>query len=266
MGQLLSTLLLIIMGLAHIVACALFAVTMAVETENIHTKKADMQKHLSQLLAGVESSDKYSLSKKAKIEELVHKTRMDLEKIKEPVEHSATGSHLTVAEKKAHISKTLSKLLADVEGSTKYSDEKKTKVEELVHKMRTDLAKVSDHKVAPEPKTAPVPHTATTEEKKAHISKTLSKLLADVEMSPKYSDEKKAKVEELVHKMRADLKKVGAKSDVAPHENKVAKKARIQKVLSKLLGDVERSPKYSDAKKEKIEGLIHKMRADVDRA
>merc|ERR1711907_448283 len=136
-----------IMGLAHVVACALFAVAMAVETENIHSKKADMQRHLSQLLAGVESSDKYSLSKKAKIEELVHKTRMDLEKIKEPVTLSTAGSPMTVSEKKAHISKTLSKLLADVEGSSKYSDPKKSKVEELVHKMRKDLAKVSDHKV-----------------------------------------------------------------------------------------------------------------------
>merc|ERR1711907_850635 len=229
-----------IMGLAHVVACALFAVAMAVETENIHSKKADMQRHLSQLLAGVESSDKYSLSKKAKIEELVHKTRMDLEKIKEPVTLSTAGSPMTVSEKKA-------------------------KVEELVHKMRKDLAKVSDHKVAPEPAHAPVPHTATTEEKKAHISKTLSKLLADVELSPKYSDAKKSKVEELVHKMREDLKKVGANSHVKPQEEKHAKKARIQKVLSKLLGDVERSSKYSDEKKSKIEGLVHKMRADVDR-
>jgi hypothetical protein len=245
------------------------AAATAVETENIHSKKADMQRHLSQLLAGVESSDKYSLSKKAKIEELVHKTRMDLEKIKEPV--APTHAAPSVAEKKAHISKTLSKLLADVEGSSKYSDEKKTKVEELVHKMRMDLKNVGEKAVAPVHHAAPVSHVASTEEKKAHISKTLSKLLADVEGSSKYSDEKKTKVEELVHKMRMDLKKVGQTHTApvphaAPVEAKSTKKAHINKVLSKLLGDVERSPKYSDAKKEKIESLIHKMRKDVQRA
>merc|ERR1711935_578479 len=121
--------------------------------------------------------------------ELVHKTRMDLEKIKEPV--APTHAAPSVAEKKAHISKTLSKLLADVEGSSKYSDEKKTKVEELVHKMRMDLKNVGEKAVAPVHHAAPVEAKST---KKAHINKVLSKLLGDVERSPKYSDAKKEKI------------------------------------------------------------------------
>merc|ERR1711907_456615 len=118
-----------------VLAFALVGVAFAAEAQNVHTKKQSMQKHLSQLLEGVESSDKYSLSQKAKIESLVSKTRMDLEAIHEPEE----PKHVTVAEKKARIQKTLSKLLADVESSDKYSDEKKAKVEALVHKMRKDV-------------------------------------------------------------------------------------------------------------------------------
>merc|ERR1711918_108469 len=147
---------------------------------------------------------------------------------------------------------------------------------ELVHKMREDLEKVGKHEkkaaVAPE---APKP---TVAEKKAKISKTLSKLLADVENSVKYSDEKKGKVEELVHKMRQDLAKVGSHKEVKPMMDNVVesdnekepvvdraeKKARIQKTLSKLLADVENSDKYSDEKKAKVEALVHKMRKDVE--
>merc|ERR1712193_559986 len=89
--------------------------------------------------------------------------------------------------------------------------EKKEKVEELVHKMRQDLAKVGSHKevkpmmdnvVESDNEKEPVVDRA---EKKARIQKTLSKLLADVESSDKCSDEKKAKVEALVHKMRKDV-------------------------------------------------------------
>merc|ERR1711871_514726 len=188
-----------------VLAFALVGVAFAAEAQNVHTKKQSMQKHLSQLLEGVESSDKYSLSQKAKIESLVSKTRMDLEAIHEPEE----PKHVTVAEKKAHIKKTLSKLLADVESSDKYSDEKKAKVEELVHKMRADLEKVQEHKVEVQMEKHEAAPRQTVAEKKEHIKKTLSKLLADVERSDEYSDEKQAKVEELVHKMREDLEKVG---------------------------------------------------------
>merc|ERR1712178_493000 len=195
-----------------VLAFALVGVAFAAEAQNVHTKKQSMQKHLSQLLEGVESSDKYSLSQKAKIESLVSKTRMDLEAIHEPEE----PKHVNVAEKKAHIKKTLSKLLADVESSDKYSDEKKAKVEELVHKMREDLEKVQEHKVEVQMEKHEAAPRQTVAEKKEHIKKTLSKLLADVERSDEYSDEKKAKVEEIVHKMRKDLANVGhAKEEAA---------------------------------------------------
>merc|ERR1711968_52653 len=156
-----------------------------------------MQKHLSQLLEGVESSDKYSLSQKAKIESLVSKTRMDLEAIHEPEE----PKHVTVAEKKA-------------------------KVEELVHKMRADLEKVQEHKVEVQMEKHEAAPRQTVAEKKEHIKKTLSKLLADVERSDEYSDEKKAKVEELVHKMREELEK-----DEDREAKVAAKKQHIQKTL-----------------------------------
>merc|ERR1711918_278728 len=151
----------------------------------------------------------------------IHKMRKDLANVghakaeaKVPVHKEMEKDEdreAKVAAKKQHIQKTLSKLLADVENSDKYSDEKKGKVEELVHKMRQDLAKVGSHKevkpmmdnvVESDNEKEPVVDRA---EKKARIQKTLSKLLADVENSDKYSDEKKAKVEALVHKMRKDV-------------------------------------------------------------
>merc|ERR1711988_778196 len=242
-----------------VLAFALVGVAFAAEAQNVHTKKQSMQKHLSQLLEGVESSDKYSLSQKAKIESLVSKTRMDLEAIHEPEE----PKHVNVAEKKAHIKKTLSKLLADVESSDKYSDEKKAKVEELVHKMRADLEKVQEHKVEVQMENHEAAPRQTVAEKKEHIKKTLSKLLADVERSDEYSDEKKAKVEELVHKMREDLEKVGKHEKAEKPPTVAEKKAKISKTLSKLLADVETSDKYSDEKKAKVEEIIHKMRKDL---
>merc|ERR1712054_618297 len=98
------------------------------------------------------------------VEELVHKMREDLEKVG--------------------------------------NDEKKAKVEEIIHKMRKDLANVGHAK---EEAKVPVHKEMEKDEdreakvaaKKQHIQKTLSKLLADVENSDKYSDEKKGKVEEL---------------------------------------------------------------------
>merc|ERR1711907_221740 len=117
----------------------------AAPRQTVAEKKEHIKKTLSKLLADVERSDEYSDEKKAKVEELVHKMREDLEKVGK---HEKAEKLPTVAEKKAKISKTLSKLLADVENSDKYSDEKKEKVEELVHKMRQDLAKVGSHKEA----------------------------------------------------------------------------------------------------------------------
>merc|ERR1712178_663686 len=134
-----------------------------------------------------------------------------------------------------------------------YSGEKKAKVEELVHKMRKDLANVGHAK---EEAKVPVHKEMEKDEdreakvaaKKQHIQKTLSKLLADVENSDKFSDEKKGKVEELVHKMRQDLAKVGSHKEVKPMMDNVVesdnekepvvdraeKKACFQKTLSKL--------------------------------